>query len=287
MSMALVEMSGRERLDATTSVLQRARCRDALHGMWEAADVQWWWRRPRPSDEFKLPVWFDGEEPVATVGLTDWGESLQVDAFADPTSIDVGETWHAAMEHASELHDGPCETLVHDDDDIVRGLVAGSGFEPTDELSGTCWMPASRRRSVERVEGFTVTDRRVGGSGPHPMIARNGPLVGERLRECSLYDPSLDLAVVDLDGVTAGYALFWFDPVTLVGLLEPMRIEDPYQRRGLARVLISEGLERLAQCGAQRLKVGFTTEPARRLYLGAGFEQTSVDRRWVRPAPAS
>ena len=54
------------------------------------------------------------------------------------------------------------------------------------------------------------------------MIARNGPLVEHRLRQCSLYDPTLDLAVEDERGTVAGYALFWFDPSTEVGLLEPM-----------------------------------------------------------------
>jgi predicted N-acetyltransferase YhbS len=119
---------------------------------------------------------------------------------------------------------------------------------------------------------------------PHPMIARNGELVEPRLRQCSLYDPTLDLAVEDADGRVAGYALFWFDHTTLVGLLEPMRVEDEYQRRGLARMLLTNGLDRLARKGARRLKVGFETDAARNLYLGAGFVQTSIDRRLIRPA---
>jgi hypothetical protein len=55
---------GVERLNATTTVLQRARLADPLGGMWEAADVQWWWRRPRATDELALPVWFDEFGPV-------------------------------------------------------------------------------------------------------------------------------------------------------------------------------------------------------------------------------
>lgn len=119
----------------------------------------------------------------------------------------------------------------------------------------------------------------------HPMIPRNGQLVEPRLRQCSLYDPKLDLAVEDADGRIAGYALFWFDPTTLVGLLEPMRVEDEYQRRGLARMLLTNGLDRLACKGARRLKVGFETDAARTLYLDAGFVQTSIDRLLIRPAP--
>jgi predicted N-acetyltransferase YhbS len=117
------------------------------------------------------------------------------------------------------------------------------------------------------------------------MITRNGDTLEARLRQCSIYDPTLDLAVEDADGRTAGYALFWRDETTGVGLLEPMRVEDEYQRRGLARMLLTTGLDRLAHAGARRLKVGFETEAARALYLGAGFVQTSVDRLLTRPAP--
>jgi hypothetical protein len=79
--------------------------------------------------------------------------------------------------------------------------------------------------------------------------------------------------------------LFWFDPITLVGLLEPMRVEDEYQRRGLARMLLMNGLDRLAYKGARRLKVGFESDAARNLYLGAGSVRTSIDRVFTRPTP--
>jgi predicted N-acetyltransferase YhbS len=145
-------------------------------------------------------------------------------------------------------------------------------------------MDADQRAPVAPIDGFAIVDRVTRADRPHPMIARNGEAVEARLRQCSLYDPTLDLAVEDADGRAAGYALFWFDHTTQVGLLEPMRVEDEYQRRGLARMLLTSGLDRLARKGARRLKVGFQTEPARHLYVGAGFVQTSVDRRLVRPA---
>ena len=114
------------------------------------------------------------------------------------------------------------------------------------------------------------------------MRRRNGEEVEARLRQCSLYDPALDLAVETAAGEVAGYALFWFDPVTKVGLVEPMRVEDAYQRRGLARALLTTGLDRLAERGARRLKVGYATDVARRLYVGAGFDVISTDRLYSR-----
>jgi ribosomal protein S18 acetylase RimI-like enzyme len=61
-----------------------------------------------------------------------------------------------------------------------------------------------------------------------------------------------------------------------------MRVEDDHQRRGLARALLTEGLERLAGRGATRLKVGFDGEAGRALYLGAGFVLSSTDTSYRR-----
>jgi ribosomal protein S18 acetylase RimI-like enzyme len=275
-------MRGLARLNATTTVLQRARLADPLVGMWEAADVQWWWRRPRATDELALPVWFDEVGPVAAAGLTAWDDAWQADMLAVPSIVDEDAVWAATLD-ATAGRGEALRVLVREDDAPLMDLAIQSGFAMTDELSGTSWMDADLRPPVAQVDGFVIVDRVTGADRPHPMIARNGELVEPRLRQCSLYDPTLDLAVEDADGSVAGYALFWFDNTTLVGLLEPMRVEDQYQRRGLARMLLANGLDRLARKGARRLKVGFATDAARNLYLGAGFVQTSIDRTLIRP----
>ena len=113
------------------------------------------------------------------------------------------------------------------------------------------------------------------------MRRRNGDGVEARLRQFSLYDPALDLAVSAADDQVAGYALFWFDPVTKVGMVEPIRVEDEYQRRGLARAMLAAGLDRLVARGAQRLKIGYSTDAARALYVGAGFRVTSTNTAYV------
>src|SRR5664280_2074562 len=275
-------LSGRARLNATTVVLQRARLANPLGGMWEAADVQWWWGRPRDTDELLLPVWFDEVGPTAAAGLTASGDTWQLDVFALPSFVDVPDVWTATMEAAARHHPGALEMLVHQDDATLIDLAIQSGFALSDEVSGTTWMDADQRPPIAQVHGFTVVDRESRSDSPHPMIARNGEFIESRLQQRSLYDSTLDLAIEDANGKVAGYALFWFDETTSVGMLEPMRVEDEYQRRGLARALLANGLNRLAVKGARRLKVGFTRDAARALYLGAGFMQTSIDRLLIR-----
>lgn len=274
-------LAGRDRLDATTRVLQRARLSVARKGMWEGSDVQWWWRTPRSSDDLALPVWFDDDGPVAAVGLTQWDTSCQVDAFCAPSCVNREMIWAATLEAAEKHCSTPLELLVPGDDELIRFALA-SGFELTNEESGTAWMEADQRAPYVARDGFSVRDRLEDAHRAHPMISRNGAAVQERLRQCSLYDPTLDLALYDDAGQLAGYALFWFDGVTHVGLLEPMRIEDAFQGRGLGHLLVTAGLERLANKGAQRIKVGFESDIARKLYFGAGFVQTSIDRLFRR-----
>ena len=104
-------LRGLTRLNATTTVLQRARRADPLGGMWEAADVQWWWRRPRVTDELALPVWFDETGPVAAAGLTAWEARWQADVFAVPATVEVDEVWAATLEAAAR-HGGDALELL-------------------------------------------------------------------------------------------------------------------------------------------------------------------------------
>ena len=149
---------GLERLDATTTVLQRARLADPLGGMWEAADVQWWWRRPRATDDLALPVWFDEVGPVAAAGLTAWGDTWQADVFAVPSIVDEEDVWAATLEAAAGHRGEALQVLVREDDAPLAGLAIRSGFAMTDELSGTTWMDADQRPPVDA--GRWVRDRR-------------------------------------------------------------------------------------------------------------------------------
>ena len=276
-------LTGLERVEATSQVLQRVRRAGGRACVWDAADVQWWWRRPRRTDDVAQPVWFDDAGPCAAVAMTDWGDSWQADAITVDGTVALDEVWTALLELAAALEAPSWEVLASENDaELVELLVAG-GFVPTDERSGTTWMDAGERAPVVAPPaGFCIRDRTVAPDRLHPMAVRNGEEVERRLRQVSLYDPTLDLAVDAADGRPVGYALFWFDATTGVGMLEPMRVEDDFQRRGLARALLTEGLARLAAKGAGRLKVGFDGEAGRRLYEGAGFRLSSMERMYRR-----
>ena len=274
-----VRASGLEYLALATQLLQRARLADPEAGVWEAADLQWWWRTPRLSDAIDQLFWIDDEGPVASVVLTDWDRAWGCDPILAPgvSAVPLPTVWARAVEAIDSLGLEAVEVLARDDDLELRDLLASAGFVADDaDRSGSTWMNAEDRPDVAAApEGFVLVDRAQETTKPHPMRRRSGEAVEARLRQCSLYDPALDLAVEAADGEVAGYALFWFDPVTEVGMVDPMRVEDGYQRRGLAHAMLTTGADRLAKQGARRLKVGYATDVARSFYVGAGFRVTS------------
>jgi ribosomal protein S18 acetylase RimI-like enzyme len=275
---------GTERLELATRLLQRVRLADATAGVWEAADVQWWSRTPRRSDDFAMPFWLDDHGPVAAVLLTDWNTAWGLDVLrVRDKGPDIDDIWGEARSLMAAASHEECETLVREDDDELVSRLVAAGFEPGSR-AWEAWMNAGAQpRVVEPPDGYRLVDRAENRPRPHPMVARSGQDVEERLRRCSLYDPALDLTIQAADGSFAGYALFWADPVTSVGLLEPMRVEDAHARRGLARAMLTNGLDRLVKRGMARLKVGFETEAARALYVGAGFRPGALLRKYSKP----
>jgi predicted N-acetyltransferase YhbS len=285
---AVVRASGLRALDLVTALLQRARRADPAGGLWEAADFQWWWRSPRRSDALEQSFWLDGVGPVGAVMLTDWGRVWGCDPIILPDAAPglAERVWVEAIARSQSpgMRDAVVETLVRDDDAVGIARLTAAGFEATDDRGGMTWMGAGDRPVPEPPpSGFELIDRAADPRAPHWISRRSGIDAEARLQQVSLYDPWLDLAIRAPDAGIAGYALFWFDPITRVGLVEPMRVEDAWQRRGLARSLLTNGLDRLARKGATRLKVGWGSPPGRALYFGSGFREevttTSYSRK--------
>jgi GNAT superfamily N-acetyltransferase len=280
------ESGGLEYLDLVTALLHRARATDASSVVWEAADLQWWWRRDQHPDPTRQRFWLDDDgAPVAAVVFTDWNHGWgceTISATGNPFTVrDV--VWPRALDQIGRLGSGSVDTTVADGDATLLEAVIDAGFEPTGEVAVATWMAAAARPQVSPLaDGFTLVARSDAPDRPHHMIQRNGEHVAARLAECSLYRTDLDLAVYAPTGDVAAYALFWADPVTGVGLVEPMRTEDAYQGRGLARHLLTSGLDRLAVCGCTAFKVSYIegNDAARRLYLGTGFAPASTDRTY-------
>lgn len=272
---------GLDHLRDAARLLQRIRSAHPTAGLYEAADLQWWWsQRPRPTDDLPQLYWFDHRgRPEAAVIATAFGARTQLDPIVLPDASPelVAHVVERGLEHANGLGIEAVGLEVDAADHLLRDVLLERGFAVESDGLVETWLAAGARPEVSALhDGYRLSTRLETMQRPHHMInaERNHVDPEPRLRQTSLYRPDLDLVVHDTEGDVAAYGLFWFDPETATGLVEPMRTEDHHQRRGLARHILTTGIGLLADAGAERIKICFEPDnPASgRLYLGVGFE---------------
>ena len=85
--------------------------------------------------------------------------------------------------------------------------------------------------------------------------------------------PDVDLVAVSNEGVITSYAYCIMDPATRTGEFDPVGTRYTYQRRGLARMVLLEGLRRMQFSGMQQavVRTQVTNKPAIALYERVGF----------------
>jgi GNAT superfamily N-acetyltransferase len=263
-----------------TALLQRIRRAHPTAGLYEAADLQWWWRQPRSTDRVRQLFWFDHlDRPEAAVIATDMGRRIHLDPIVMPDATPdwVAHVMARGLAHASTSGFEAVGLEVDGADDIVRDVLVGHGFAIEEDGLVETWLAADARPAISPLhEGYRLASRLETMHRPHHMISakRNHVDPEPRLRQLSLYRPDLDLVVLDSRDRVAAYGLFWYDPATATGLVEPMRTEDEHQRRGLARHILTAGIDLLAAAGAERIKICYEPDnPASGpLYLSVGFE---------------
>ena len=284
--------AGLDYLAAATALLQRVRRAHPTHGSYEAAELQWWWSIPRSTDDLGQLFWFDDQgRPEAAVIVNDFGDGSSA-LYEEPTLVvivmpDVTPDWIAhvvdrGLEQVGGYGIGAVELEVDRADDVMRDVLLGHGFTIKGDGLVECWLDADARPEVSPLnEGYRLFDRRGTMHRAHHMADPRRPDVEQRLLQTSLYRPDLDLVVLDGGDEVAAYGLFWYDPETATGVVEPMRTRDDHQQRGLARHILTTGVDLLAQAGATRISITFEPEnPASaHLYRSVGFEphrQTDV-----------
>jgi RimJ/RimL family protein N-acetyltransferase len=265
-------------LEEVTKLLQRVRTAHPTAGVYEAADFQWWWRIPRSTDVLPQLFWFDdaGRSEAAVIA-TDWGDSIGLNPIVmpDATSDWIGNVVERGLDRAAKAGFDEVDFVIDLADHTLADALAGHGFTTMEDELVDSWLDATNPPAISTLHpDYRLASRLDTHSAPHHLVGRNGPEVEERLNQTSLYRADLDLVVLDTDDIVAAYGLFWFDPETATGLVEPMRTEDSHQRRGLARHVLTAGLNLLFDAGAGRIKIAWdpNNQAAHKLYTEVGFE---------------
>lgn len=95
------------------------------------------------------------------------------------------------------------------------------------------------------------------------------------------YRHDLHLVAVAPDGSFAAFCGITYMPTIRVGIFEPVGTHPDHRRKGLQRVLMAEGLRRLAALGAKEAVVGTGDMiPANTLYETMGFTDAHISWFW-------
>ena len=96
-----------------------------------------------------------------------------------------------------------------------------------------------------------------------------------QVMRASSFHSERELVVVAPDGRFAAFLIYWLDPISKSGLFEPVGCHPDFQRRGLTKALMYEGLRRMAAQGMTTAIVGHEApayNPASTaLYRSVGF----------------
>lgn len=292
--------TGLDYVNAATDLLQRLEGDYPGRGLYQAAEIQFWWSRPRSTDSVEQLFWFDDDgRPGAAMFVNDFGDGSSL-LYDDPTVVvvvmpDSPADWVAhvvdrGLARVAELDIESVELEIGQADDVMRQVMFDRGFEIKGDGLVECWLDVSARPEVSPLaDGYRLLARSDMTDRPHHMSRPDRPGPEPRLQQVSIYRPELDLVVVDAQGEPAAHGIFWHDPVTATGVVEPMRTLDEHQQRGLARHILTAGINRLADAGAKRISIGYEPDnPASgHLYRSVGFVPHSQSDLFAGPVVSS
>ena len=181
---------------------------------------------------------------------------------------------------------------LQEDDEVMCRLLAAHGFVTLPGLP-----PPLFERSLDELptiplpHGFTVQgvgsldDGRLRAAVTHAAFRPTDDWEAywdtyAQFIGSAVYDGERDLFVRSPDGRGASACTIWFDPVNQVGLFEPVATHPDFQRQGLGKAVMAEGLRRMKAAGMRQAILGFdpNNTAARALYQYLGFGATCYFR---------
>ena len=233
-----------------------------------------------PSDCFLLMQYQSGpnQQPVSEAMLA-WGHARHAETV---------NSLRAAGSAGAESAPPPLITSAFEDDADRMAWLKGQGLKRGPRSMVLFRQPLAGELPAPRLpEGFTV--RQVAGdeeiaqrASAHREAFHPSRITDEhyhRLRRLPEYEADLDLVAVAADGTVASFCLCWLDPVNKVGLFEPVGTRPAFQRQGLAKGVLAEGLRRMRSGGMESAIVcaNHSNAPAQKLYASLGFEINTYD----------
>ncbi len=257
-------------------------------------DLNWWTNYPpNPAHAGEsIRLWHEGDRLLAWCLMERAAASLDVyvhpEIFGTPLHGEIF-AWSARWAEG-EGRAAKAETLssiwLRETDTVTRALYAEHGFGDG----------ANRDVHFERAldddipapalpEGYRITDARTESDFLFRAQATHGAFGIERPWDAyceknlgffrsAAYQGANNLVAVSPDNRGASACTIWFDTHTCVGLFEPVGTHPNFQRKGLGKAVLFEGLRRMRTAGMTKAIVSTpaTNAAAIALYQSVGFK---------------
>jgi mycothiol synthase len=267
----------------------------AAHGQWLTSDQQHLYMHPgdvahrlssglrgAPASE-AVGIWCDGDDLVAwTLFLA---RSMSLDITIDPDHEEIFE--NVLNQVTSDIQARfPNQGFGVEIDESAASRIRtakGLGFVPLNEpyvltSRAVANIPTPSLPTGYRIVASSSVDIDViieahnGSFGSSWTAATYGAVQGHPGRSADL-----ELIALAPDGSAAGFTVVWCDPVSRIGLFEPVGTHRDHQRLGIGTALIVSGLEEMHRHEMQSARVTYeATNPApRALYHSLGFRDAA------------
>ncbi len=170
-------------------------------------------------------------------------------------------------------------TLVNEHDTLRKILLEARHFNPMGDwwyMSRSLALPIPSPQLPPTFTLKDMTDSNYAARANALATAFGAPPQSELYQQfmrASGYDPQLDIVAIAPDGEVASFAMCWLDQVSQDGQFEPVGTTPQFQRLGLGKAVLLEGMNRMRQRGMQNaiVIVDAAEEPARQLYESVGM----------------
>jgi GNAT superfamily N-acetyltransferase len=161
-----------------------------------------------------------------------------------------------------------------------RGLHAYHRSRPVDLPISTVNIPKGFTiRNIRGKEDYKELTKSIKAVFGHDLCTEE---VYEQIAKASFYIQDLDIVAVAPDGTFAAFCTIRLDPVSKIASLEPMGVHPNYRRRGLARAVIFEALERTQKYKPSAFYIGSAanTPEANQFYDSIGYFEKVEEYYW-------
>ena len=213
-------------------------------------------------------LWFDGDQPIAWAYVDEFNNlRWELDSRHEETLGAEIVAWGEACirKTLSEDESTTLDASCREDYSGRIAFLKRHGFHQTDDTSVSMNRPLSEpipepelppgfviRPIMGRQEAEAVASAHRAAFGTDYMTTESRLAI----MSTSEYNPSLDLLVIAPDGVIAAYCTCSTNDLTRIGWTDPVATRPNFQRRGLARALLLEGMRLLRERGMQFAKLG-------------------------------